>query len=733
MVQLQTCNSPTDILAVLHTQVQQFEKSTSGNDKLTKWLDPTVNVLYAFSAALGEGIGLVFSPAKVIFAGAGVLLLATKDVVASEEALVDIFERIESFFRRLEEYSSVPTTEAMRDIIVKIMVEVLGIFGIVTKEMKQGRASESIPIAMMRDVEDALVRLDRLTQQEVQMAIVQVLKVAHDVKDGVQTVGEQVQGVGDKVNLAAEDDKVVKVTTMETQALLQQTANDIDEERRSRVRKDHRAWLSPPDPFANQNIASTTQHEGTATWFFKGSIFTEWKSKSTTSLLWIHGKPGSGKSILCSAIIKDIMALREAGLASMAYFYFDFKDTDKQNLRNLLPSLLTQLSARSDSCCDILSHVYKAHDDGAHKPSTSTLIACLKEMLMIPGQGPIYIILDALDECPNTSGIPPARKQVLNLIKDLVGLRLSHLHICLTSRPEIDIRAALEPLALHPVSIHEASGQKKDIEDYIRSVVYADSDMAMRRWRDKDKELVIETLTDRADGMFRWVFCQLEVLQHCLPQSIRRTLNELPKSLDETYERVLKEIGMANRDHARRLLQCLTAATRPLRVEELAEILALDFEGAAGATPKLKEEWRWEDRQRAVLSTCSSLITEVDDGDSRVIQFTHFSVKEFLTSNRLGASRGDVSYFHIIPDSAHTTLAQACLGTLLQLDGSADNKQVKDRFPLAGYASQHWVEHAQFGLVSSRIEDGMRHLFDSIDQTTFFRVAPVARRRQSLE
>ncbi|KAH9022809.1 hypothetical protein EDB84DRAFT_1441118 [Lactarius hengduanensis] len=210
MVQLQTCNSPADILAVLHTQIQQFEQSTSGDDKLTKWLNPTVNVLYAFSAALGEGIGLVFSPAKVIFAGAGVFLLAAKDVVASQDALVDIFERIESFFRRLEEYSEVPTTEAMRDIMVKIMVQVLGIFGIVTKEMKQGRATDRYSEKYLtkligrRDVEDALVRLDRLKQQEAQMAIVQVLKIAHDVKDGVQTVGEQVQGVGDKVNLAVE-------------------------------------------------------------------------------------------------------------------------------------------------------------------------------------------------------------------------------------------------------------------------------------------------------------------------------------------------------------------------------------------------------------------------------------------------------------------------------------------------------------------------------------------------
>jgi hypothetical protein len=195
------------------------------------------------------------------------------------------------------------------------------------------------------------------------------------------------------------------------------------------------------------------------------------------------------------------MVLREAGLASLAYFYFDFRDTDKQSLHNALPSLLTQLSTRSDSFCEILSRLYKAHDDGARKPNIKAMIGCLKEMLALPGQGPIYIILDALDECPNMFGIPPARRQVLDLLKDLVGLRLPDLHICVTSRPEIDIRTALDPLAFHPVSIHDQSGQKKDIEDYIRSVVYSDSDTAMGRWRDEDKVLVIETLTERADGM----------------------------------------------------------------------------------------------------------------------------------------------------------------------------------------------------------------------------------------
>ena len=151
-----------------------------------------------------------------------------------------------------------------------------------------------------------------------------------------------------------------------------------------------------------------------------------------------------------------------------------------------------------------------------------------------------------------------------------------------------------------------------------------------------------------------------------------------------------------------------------MRVEELAEILALDFEGAEGAIPKLREDWRWDDPQHAVLSICSSLIMVVDTGHSRVVRFTHFSVKEFLTSSRLAmSSHRDISQFHIDLELAHMTLTQACLGTLLQLDGSLNNLQVERNFPLAGYASQHWVEHAKFDKVSLRIEDGMRRLFDS--------------------
>ena len=185
----------------------------------------------------------------------------------------------------------------------------------------------------------------------------------------------------------------------------------------------------------------------------------------------------------------------------MAYFYFDFRDLDKQHIRNLLPSLLIQLSARSGACRDVLSRLYLAHDNGEKQPGVGAMTQCLREMLTTCDRRPTYIILDALDECPNLSGIPSPREQVLMLVKDLVNLRLPHLHICVTSRPEFDIRATLRPLALHSVSLHDESGQKKDIIDYVNSVVYSDSETMMKRWRDEDKKIVVESLAEKADGM----------------------------------------------------------------------------------------------------------------------------------------------------------------------------------------------------------------------------------------
>ena len=183
----------------------------------------------------------------------------------------------------------------------------------------------------------------------------------------------------------------------------------------------------------------------------------------------------------------------------MAYFYFDFKDIDKQKLSNLLPSLLIQLSARSDPCCDILSRLYSLHDRGVRKPSDRAMVECLKEMLTVKAERPTYIIMDALDECPITSTVPSPREEVLELAEELVGLHLPNVHLCVTSRPEHDIHAFLKDLTPRAVSLHNESGQQQDIANYVASFVL--SDRRMRRWRDEDKDLVIMTLPEKADGM----------------------------------------------------------------------------------------------------------------------------------------------------------------------------------------------------------------------------------------
>ena len=205
------------------------------------------------------------------------------------------------------------------------------------------------------------------------------------------------------------------------------------------------------------------------------------------------------------------------------------------------------------------------------------------------------------------------------------------------------------------------------------------------------------------------MFCQLDTLRQCLPSSVRQTLEELPESLDETYERIVADIKKANKGQAYRMLQFLAVAIRPLSVAELAELLAFDFDAAKVGIPELNSNWRWEDHEQAVLSTCSSLITIVSAADSPVVQFSHFSVKEFLMSDRVTTSAKDISRYHIVLEDANTLIARACLGVLLR---DPDNDSGAATTPLTLYAAEHWVVHARVENVASRIRDGMECLFD---------------------
>ncbi|KAH8983008.1 hypothetical protein EDB92DRAFT_2106421 [Lactarius akahatsu] len=448
--ELQTCDSPDAILSVLQAQVQVFDQSRSADDRLTKWLNPTVHVLYAFSATLGQGVGMVFPPAKVLFAGIGVLLQVVKDIRDSQEALVDLFGHIGYFFRQLETYIEVKPTAAMTEITVKIMVEVFLILGIVMKEIKQGRIKKYLKVLIGRkDIEGALQRLDKLMQEEARMASAEVLKITHGVEEDVKNVADKVQdvdrtmqGIGERVK--GVDDRV-KVVGDKVDIALEGTLTG------NGMRFYQQRWLSPPDPSFNYNTACDARHMGTSAWCTQGNTFADWHTSG--GLLWIYGKrkylikiiTGSGKTILSSAIIQDMKALSSVGSALMAYFYFDFKDTGKQDARALLSSLLIQLSDQSDPCCDALFSFYSRHKRGSEQPTIDSLMLCLKTMLTTIWPLPTYLIVDALDECPDFPGIPSLREKVLGLVRELVEFRHPNLQLCITSHPEFDIRIALQP------------------------------------------------------------------------------------------------------------------------------------------------------------------------------------------------------------------------------------------------------------------------------------------------
>jgi hypothetical protein len=193
--------------------------------------------------------------------------------------------------------------------------------------------------------------------------------------------------------------------------------------------------------------------------------------------------------------------LQKSGLASLAFFYCDFRDEQKKDRRGLLSSLLVQLGEQSDAYSAILSKFYEAHRRGSQQSyaSDDELTTCLKEMLGLPGQATVYIVIDALDECPVTTGLPSPREKVLELVEELVNSHAPSLRICVTSRPEADIVPLLKPLASCSISLHSESGQVQDIAEYVKSVVHKTREM--KRWKATDKQFVIDVLIKKADGM----------------------------------------------------------------------------------------------------------------------------------------------------------------------------------------------------------------------------------------
>ncbi|KAH9063612.1 hypothetical protein EDB87DRAFT_132759 [Lactarius vividus] len=278
------CDSPDAVLLLLQDNMKAFKEYRDKNRKFIDCLSPVVQFVHSFSEILGGAAGLVpFQPAKLIFVGINVLFTAADEVSASYDALLELFECLGNFLKRLHIYSGVSLDSLMMDIIANIMVELISILALAKKQIARGRLKQfAMKLLKNTEIETILRRLDRLTQEEARMTVAQTLAVVHGLLDNMKVVmdgGEASTGAIRRI-----------LVTM------QEVTDGIHKMRRDHLQKDARNWISPPDPSKNHIIARRIHSGRSAVWFTRGRTFETWNLQG--GLLWIHGKPGSGKSIL---------------------------------------------------------------------------------------------------------------------------------------------------------------------------------------------------------------------------------------------------------------------------------------------------------------------------------------------------------------------------------------------------------------------------------------------------
>ncbi|KAG4414253.1 hypothetical protein IFR04_012625, partial [Cadophora malorum] len=443
-----------------------------------------------------------------------------------------------------------------------------------------------------------------------------------------------------------------------------------------------RHWLSSPDPSSNHNAACKARQPTTGEWFLKSSEFEEWKMTSR-SFLWLYGIPGCGKSVLCSTVIREVKSQYKSNPAvAIAYFYFDFNDTEKQRHDKFTRSLIEQLAWQSPKALAYLETLFSHCQDGKQQPTQDALEIALQKILNEFGE--TFIILDALDECKE-------REELLLLLQNLTSWGAGNLHVLATSRRERDIEETLESLTTSEICLQSALVDN-DIRIYLSERLQNDS--KLKRWPANVRREIEDTLMEGAQGMFRWVVCQLDVLRKCLKvDALRKALKSLPKTLDDTYARILLSIDEDYSQDAFRILQWLVYSARPLRIEEMVEVIAIDTE---------KSQFNPENRlpdPRDLLTICSSLITTIsvtaEDNDGAFKEITelrlaHFSVKEYLISDRI---RNGLASKYDMQSGGEEEIAQSCLSYLLQFQSGVLNSENLNTFPLAFYAAEHWCRH----------------------------------------
>ncbi|KAJ4986108.1 pfs domain-containing protein [Stagonosporopsis vannaccii] len=438
-------------------------------------------------------------------------------------------------------------------------------------------------------------------------------------------------------------------------------------------------WLSPPDPSTNYHKAQKQRQANSGLWLLESERFAVWK-ETAASRMWLYGIPGCGKTILSSTIIEQLLRHCHDDTSMVtAYFYFDFNDIEKQDPQLMLSSLLCQLLHRSSAIPKGIDKLVVSCDSGQRQPSLGALLEVTLQVMQQFTH--VYIVLDALDECPQ-------RLELMDVLCTVAGWQLHNVHVLMSSRKERYIETSLKKYIKEEDTLClQRDVVDKDIQRYVQQRLSDDKDLA--KW-DKDAAIrqEIETALMRgACGMFRWAVCQLDTLAKCRNRAmLRRSLASLPSTLDNTYDRILSAISEEDSVYAIRALRWLAVSTRPLYLKEIAEVVAIDTD----REPAFEHEEVLEDPSD-ILDICSSLVSVTKENTlskKRVIVLAHYSVKEYLLSTRC------------------LQVARSCLAYLLRwqcIDTSS--KRSPGDVKLARYAAEFWISHARMAGQDTEVLD----------------------------
>ncbi|KZP14977.1 hypothetical protein FIBSPDRAFT_896191 [Athelia psychrophila] len=457
-------------------------------------------------------------------------------------------------------------------------------------------------------------------------------------------------------------------------------------EREKAFAKEVCLWLAAADPSRNYHAARETNHAQTGSWFICGKAFARWKAVPDRPL-WLYGSPGCGKTIISSSAVEYMIRhCKEQPSSACAYFFFDSRNAESELSlhENFVRSIVLQLWHKLDRMPAALEDSY-GEGPSHTQPSLLTLQATLQGMI---GEFQhVYIVIDALDECAD-------RDKLLRWVKDISRCPGGKLHIMLSSRRERDIEDNLVDIkGLERVSFAGGSANP----DIVKFVDERLTELII--WIHLDPEiriLVRDALLEGADGSFRWVALQLKELSRCPNvRALKQKLRELPKDLEETYQQLLSSCSSSQANDLWRFLNWVAFSARPITLEELAEVVTIDF--PLGSRPCYDRDLRYV-VPRDVLTVCSGFITEFEASQTLltrypgIVKLSHMSVKDYLLSDQI--SSGAAAYYSITASQAHCLIAQTSLAYLVHpgILHSLDNASVAT-LPLAHYAAEHWTAH----------------------------------------